>query len=115
MTTIGKRYNGLLDDVRFYNRALTDSEVTSVFNTGAVVDANALVMRLNFDTAPIRGLNLQWQAPDVILQSSDSAIGPYTDTPSVASPYPSTIKGASKFYRYHGHTPTNIVSNPYLM
>jgi len=108
-------YSGLLDDVRFYNRALTDTEVASTFNTGALVDTNALVMRLNFYTAPIRGLNLNWQATDVILQSSDSAPGPYTDTPSVASPYPTTIKGASKFYRYNGHTPTNIVSNPYLM
>jgi len=108
-------YNGLLDDVRFYNRALTGAEVASIVSTGALVDTNALAMRLNFDTAPSRGLNLQWQATDVILQSSDAAGGPYTDTPSVASPYPTTIKGAGKFYRYHGHTPTNIVSNPYLM
>jgi hypothetical protein len=51
----------------------------------------------------------------VTLQSGDAATGPYSDTPSVAAPYPTSIKGPRKFYRYHGHTPTNIVSNPYLM
>jgi hypothetical protein len=113
--TFWQAYNGLMDDVRFYNRALTDAEVTSVFNTAALVDTNALVMRLNFDTAPGRGLNLKWGVTDAILQSADTANGPYHDTPSIASPYPTSLKGASKFYRYHGHTTTNIVSNPYLM
>ena len=31
-------YNGLLDDVRYYNVALADADVLSVFNTGAVVN-----------------------------------------------------------------------------
>jgi hypothetical protein len=108
-------YNGLLDDVRFYNRALTGSEITSVFNTGALVDNNALIMRLNFDAAPTKGLNLAWRATDVTLQSATSILGPFTDTPSKAAPYPTSFGKAAQFYRYRGHSPTNTVSNPFLM
>lgn len=108
-------YNGLLDDVRFYNRALTGSEIASVFNTAALVDTNALVMRLNFDAAPGKGLNLTWGATDVTLQSASSVAGPYKDTPAKTSPYPTSFSKAAEFYRYHGHSPTNTISNPYLM
>jgi hypothetical protein len=108
-------YNGLLDDVRFYNRALAASDIASIFNTGALVDTAALVMRLNFDTAPVRGLNLSWRVTDVILQSANSVTGPYTDIPANVSPYPTSFKNAAKFFRYHGHSATNVVSNPYFM
>lgn len=108
-------YNGSLDDIRFYNRALTAAEVASVFSSGDLVDTNALVMRLNFDAAPTSGVTLRWQSPDVILQSADSVNGPFVDVPAVSSPYSTAARGAKKFYRYHGHIPGTVLSNPYLM
>jgi hypothetical protein len=94
---------------------LTASEITSVFSTGALVDTNALVMRLNFDAAPGKGLNLTWRAADVTLQSAGSVKGPYSDTPAKVSPYPTSFGKGPESYRYHGHSPTNTISNPYLM
>jgi hypothetical protein len=107
-------YNGFLDDVRVYSRALSASEITSAYG-GALVDTNALTMQLNFAAPPGAGVNLTWQAPDVILQSADKVSGPYQDVPGAVSPYPVSAQGAAKFYRYRGHTPAAIVSNPYLM
>jgi hypothetical protein len=108
-------YNGLMDDIRFYNRALTAQEISSVFSAGNLVDTNALMMRLNFDTAPVAGATLRWQCPDAILQSSDSVNGPFKDIPSGSSPYPAAVRGAEKFFRYRGHVPGTVLSNPYLM
>jgi hypothetical protein len=107
-------YNGLMDDVRFYNRALTDREIASAY-AGALVDTSSLVMQLNFTTGPGHGITLQWQAPDAILQSADSVNGPYTDVPQAFSPYNVSPMKTAKFYRYRGHTPIVVISNPYLM
>jgi len=113
-TNSWQAYNGLLDDVRYYNRVLTGTEIASAY-TGALVDTNALVMQLNFTMAPGLGINLTWQCPDAILQSADSVNGPYVDLPGAVSPYSISTQGAAKFYRYRGHTPAVIVANPYLM
>jgi hypothetical protein len=109
-------YNGQMDDVRVYRRILTLAEVLSVFTTGALVDNNALVLRLNFDTAPVAGVTLNWQCPGTILQSADEAAGPYTDMNYAVAPYATAFRATRKFYRYHGvRTPTVVISNPYLM
>lgn len=107
-------YNGMLDDVRVYNRPLSDPEVLLAY-TGALVDTTALLLRQNFDKPPGPGILLQWACPDAILQQAPAVNGPYTDLPGVASPYPRAIQGSEKFFRYHGHAPANVVSNPYLM
>ncbi len=114
-TTLWQPYNGLMDDIRFYNRALTPTEMASVFSSGDLVDTNALVMRLNFDSAPGAGVTLRWQCPDAVLQSAASVLGPYTDVPSATSPYSTAVRGAGQFYRYHGHKASSVLSNPYLM
>lgn len=113
-TNSWQAFQGVLDDVRIYNRVLTDTEITSAFG-GALVDTNALTLRLNFDTAPVSGATLQWLCPDAILQSADSAAGPFTDVPGAVSPRPTGVRNGVKFYRYRGHTPITIVANPYLM
>jgi hypothetical protein len=113
-TNSWQAFNGALDDVRIYNRALIDTEINSAFG-GALVDTNALTMRLNFDSAPTAGATLKWQTSDAILQSSDKVTGPYTDVPGAVSPHPTVLRGAGKFYRYRGHVPQAVVSNPYLM
>jgi hypothetical protein len=113
-TNSWQAYVGLLDDVRFYNRVLTPSEITSAYG-GALVDTTALIMQLNFTAAPGPGVNLTWKCGDAVLQSADSVNGPYTDVPGAASPYSISVQATAKFYRYRGHTPQVLVSNPYLM
>jgi hypothetical protein len=109
-----QKYGGALDEVRFYNRILSGTEITSA-KGGAVVDASALVLQYSFDAPPTSGVILMWQLQDVILQSTDTVIGPYQDLPSVLSPYPVVGSKTRQFYRYHDHTPTTIIANPYLM
>ena len=113
-TNSWQAYTGIMDDVRFYNRVLTSSEIASAYS-GALVDTSALLMQLNFTTAPGLGINLTWQCPDAILQSADSVNGPYADVPGAVSPYSVGVQTAAKYYRYRGHTPVVIVANPYLM
>ena len=67
------------------------------------------------DAAPVAGVTLKWLCPDAVLQSADSVTGPYTDVPGAVSPVPTALRSGVKFYRYRGHVPTTIVSNPYLM
>jgi hypothetical protein len=107
-------YNGLLDDVRVYNRILSDTEVAQAY-TGALVDTAALLLRFNFDSPPGPGFTLQWACPDAILQQAPAVTGPYTDLPGIVAPYPRAAQGHARFFRYRGHTPANVVSNPYLM
>jgi Concanavalin A-like lectin/glucanases superfamily len=113
-TNSWQAFNGLLDDVRVYSRVLIDTEVTSAFG-GALVDTNALTMRLNFDSPPTSGVTLKWLTPDAILQSADNVGGPYTDVPGAVSPHPTVQRSTTKFYRYSGHAGKIVVSNPYLM
>jgi Concanavalin A-like lectin/glucanases superfamily len=108
-------FNGLVDDVRFYHTVLSDSDIAAVFASDAVVQPAGLVLRLNFDAPPANGLILQWLCPDAILQSADSLKGPFTDLPGAVSPFPTAEQKAIKFYRYRGHTPSAVTSNPYLM
>jgi Concanavalin A-like lectin/glucanases superfamily len=107
-------YNGLMDDFRVYNRVLTAAEITTVHGTGAVVDAGAMQVMLNFDTPPAAGITISWQSPSATLQSADVANGPFTDVSSVVSPYSVRSQSAQKFYRYR-HTPASIITNPYDM
>ena len=113
-TNTWQAYNGMMDDVRFYNRVLTSGEITAAYG-GAPVDNNALVMQLNFTTAPGMGSTLTWQCPDAVLQSAGSVTGPYSDLLGALSPYKVGMQDKAKFFRYRGHTPVVIPSNPYLM
>jgi hypothetical protein len=108
-------YNGLIDDVRVYNRVLTGSEISSLFS-GTLADDPSLILRLNFDTSPVAGISFSWQCPEAILQSADVAPGPYSDLSYAVSPYHSVFPGAKKFYRYRANrVPQTMITNPYLM
>jgi len=109
-------YNGQMDDVRFYNRALTAGEVQTIASGGTPANNSGNVLRLNFDTAPVAGVTLRWACPGAILQSSGPVGGTYTDMPYAVSPYATSFRNASTFYRYHAeHTPSTVIANPYLM
>ena len=107
-------YNGLLDDVRIYNRALADTEVASVASSDALVETGALVERLNFDAKPASGVSISWKSSDAVLQSSSTVNGPYTDVAGATSPYSIEAGSGNMFYRYT-HTTVSILSNPYDM
>jgi len=96
-----KKLHGSLDDVRFYDRILNDQEVAQLA-TGAVVDANALVLRLNFDAAPASGYRLVTSPVDTTIQGSATANGSYSDVGN--SPY-LHIPGATQFFRARLTTP----------
>ena len=110
-----RAYDGLLDDVRIYNRQLTDTEVASVYNTGALVDSTALKMRLNFDSTNLApGITVSWQNTNATLQSSSAITGPWINMPSATSPYRAEIQPGQTYFRY-AHTPASIKTNPYDM
>jgi hypothetical protein len=112
-----RNYDGILDDVRVYNRQLTAAEVLTLFNTGGVIDASALQMEFNFTTAPVEGLSLSWATPNSVLQSATVASGAYADVGGAVSPYLVVPKAAQKYYRfrYPSVAPSTKVTNPYLM
>ena len=109
-------YNGLLDDVRYYSTNLTSAQITTIYNTGSIVDTNNLQMRLNFDSAPGSAVSLTWQAIGAVLQSAPNITGPWEDVSGAASPFTIVPTGTQQFFRYrYTHTPQTLVSNPYLM
>src|SRR5262249_15485588 len=118
-----RAYDGLLDDVRVYNRQLTSGEITSLYNTGALIDTNALQMQLTFATPPVPGISLSWQATNAILLSATGTnlssavvVGTYTNVPAATSPYYVIPKSSQRYFRYRiPNAPRSLVSNPYLM
>lgn len=94
-----KRLDGALDDFRIYTRELTPAEIDSVATTGAVVDANALVVRYDFDTAPLAGRSLSSTPFPGVLQSSTNVLGTYLDVPT-GLPYLKVIpQTGNEFFR----------------
>jgi len=107
--------DGMLSDVRFYNEVLTGTQIAAVCLTGAQANPTALILQLGFQGPPQTGTTFQWEASDVILQSSASAGGTFTDQPGAGSPYHAAAQAAKRFFRYRGHTPRTLLSNPFLM
>src|ERR1041384_388688 len=115
-TASWQAYNGLMDDIRYYSRVLSAPEVLTIFNSGSTVDNTTLMLRLNFDTAPVAGVTLTWQSPDAILQSSGTAGSGYADMPYAVSPYATSFRSAAKYFKYKAnHAPATLIANPYLM
>ncbi len=112
--TYWRAYDGLMDDVRFYSRKLSATEIASVYSTGALVDTANLQMQFNFDSAPGSGFALSWLLSGATLQSAPAVDGPYTDVIAAPSPYRITSKVGQKFYRYR-FSHEVLTSNPYLM
>ncbi len=91
-------FNGTLDDVRLYNRILTDGEVAQVVATGAIIDAAALQLQLNFTTDVAEGLGLYWSNGGA-LQSSATAGGPFGDVLNTSSPWGFIPNSKVDFFR----------------
>ena len=88
-----------MDDFRIYNRVLTDTEITSVFASDALVDTTALKVRYNFTTAGI-GQTISWPFGTLL---SSPALGPsanWTPVSGAAPPYyPFMPTGPAMFFR----------------
>jgi hypothetical protein len=93
-----KKFNGSLDNVRIYDRALTDAEIAQAFG-GAIVDAAALVGRYDFDTAPVDGYQVEWTPSYGLLQWSTSLSQPFVDLPGATSPYLAVPEGPQLYFR----------------
>jgi len=118
--TAWRDYNGVLDDVRFYNAILSPSEISSIFAAGNSVvtaDPAALQLELNFTSAPGGALVFSWSDPTVVLQTATSLEGPWVNVTGAASPYTVVPAGNQQFFRYSytGHAPQAWISNPFLM
>jgi len=68
-----KRFDGLMDDFRIYNRVLTDSEIASIKASDALVDTAALKVRYNFGTAAGVGYSVTWPLGTLL---SSPTLGP---------------------------------------
>jgi len=77
-------FNGLMDDVRMYDRILTPAEVLAA-KGGAIVDASALKLRWDF-AGPPNGLAVNW--PYGSLQAAPLVTGSYNTISNVAAPFP---------------------------
>jgi hypothetical protein len=80
-------FTGVMDDVAFYNKALTLDQVQAHY---------AATIRLSA-TKQADKLVLSW--PFGTLQEAASVTGPYVDVSGATSPYTNTIGTASKFFR----------------
>ncbi len=96
-----RAYDGALDDVRVYNRILTPAEVAQLAGTGALVDATALTLRLNFDAEP-SGVTMKWacgtlQCTDELRSNPNDTV--WVDVPGASSPYVTVPRNPQRFYR----------------
>jgi hypothetical protein len=97
--TYWKRYDGLMEDFRIYNRILTDTEIASVYaNSAALVDTSALKLRFEFNTLGI-GETVNWPFGTLL---SSPTLGPsavWTPVSGATPPnYPFMPTGTSLFY-----------------
>ena len=91
-------YDGQLDDLRIYNRMLTDVEVLSVYNSGVLVDTAGLKLRFDFDSAP-GGIGVNWSPSVAVPQTSATVGGPYLDQTTGRSPLLVPASEAKAFFR----------------
>lgn len=98
-----KRFNGRMDDVRLYNRMLTEGEIGGVVagdNAQARVASDALLVLFDFN-APGSGLVLTWPCGTLQAASSVGAGGvlQWEDVQGAASPFGVRANTQKSFYR----------------
>ena len=99
-----RSYDGVLDDLRIYNRKLTPGEIAQAASTGTLADPAALMVRFNFDGPP-SGLTLTWPGGGP-LQSTTDLTSPTIWSPVATSLSPYFIRPSQapiRFYRALGN------------
>lgn len=94
-----KRFDGEMDEFRFYNRILTDAEIADVYNSDAIVDGSALVLHYPFNDEGI-GHTVKWPFGTLL---SSPKLGPdatWTPVPGATPPsYPLILTGDEQYFR----------------
>jgi len=96
-----KRFDGDMDDFRIYSRVLTDTEISQVYASGALVDTSALKVQYTFNKA-LYGQSLVWPFGTLL---SSPVLGPaavWTPVPGAVSPMPFETSQPAQFYRLVG-------------
>ena len=83
----GPPFDGAIDDVALYNKALTLDQVQAHYNATVKVGV----------TRSGNNVILSW--PLGTLQSAPAVAGTYTDMPSATSPFTNTVSQTPTFYR----------------
>jgi hypothetical protein len=96
-----QRYDGDMDDFRIYNRVLTDTEISQIYASGALVDTSALKVQYTFDSA-IYGQSLVWPYGTLISSPSVAPGAVWTPVPGALSPMPFETTQPTLFYRLVG-------------
>ena len=91
-------FDGQMDDVRIYNRVLTDSEVALVYSSDALVDPAALKVRFNFDSAP-GGMGVSWSPSVAVPQTAGVVTGPYVEQATSRTPLLVPMTSTNGFFR----------------
>lgn len=82
-----KPFDGMIDDVAFYNRALTPAQVATHYGASVRLEVTR------------EGGNAVLSWPFGTLQRAGAVTGPYDDVSGASSPYSTPISGATLFYR----------------
>jgi hypothetical protein len=100
----GRYWNGLIDDVAIWRRALSPEEIAKIWNKGAgmsVIDAiGGIPSELEFTKIQLNAdktVTIEWTGRGT-LQSAASVTGPWTDVQGAVSPYKTAADG-TKFFR----------------
>jgi hypothetical protein len=95
-----KRFDGLMDDFRVYNRVLSESEVGQVFRSSALVDSSALRVRFDFDNGTF-GKSVVWQYGTLESTTFLGPAAPWAPVPGATSPFSFLPEhgGAGLFFR----------------
>ena len=93
-----------------------DVVVTNFFGSTTSKVANVTLDRIQISPGPGTSTNtINWLLTNAVLQSADSAVGPFLDiSPSATSPYFAPVASIRKFYRYRRNGAI-VTSNPYDM
>lgn len=86
-------FEGAVDDVAFYNKALAESRILAHYVAGAS-QTTSPSLSVTYNSGKI---TLVWSSG--VLQSSDEITGQWTDVASAASPFSVTPAGTHRFYK----------------
>ncbi|MCP5515991.1 MAG: hypothetical protein H7A45_01890 [Verrucomicrobiales bacterium] len=88
--------SAVLDDVRLYNRALSDAEIVSLFNGNGVIEGEP-VLRVGIQRNEDDTVTLSWNG-NATLQTAPAVSGPWTVVAGATSPH-TMVPEATAFFR----------------